>query len=71
MELADKLAKEAESLRPVDRIKLVESILSSLDKPNPEIEKNWVKESDARYEAYKRGEIDATDWEKIKDGFGN
>lgn len=66
MDSVNKLAQQAIELRPTERIKLVEAILYSLDKPNPEIEKSWVAESEARYEAYKRGELDAIDWDEIK-----
>ncbi len=66
METVDQLAKKAASLQPVDRIRLVEAILYSLDKINPNIEKGWVTESEARYEAYKRGELEAIDWDDIK-----
>jgi len=66
MESVSQLAKEAIKLDPVERIRLVEAILDSLDKPDHEIEQSWVAESEARYAAYKRGEIDAVDWEEIK-----
>jgi len=66
MDSIEQLAKKAIDLQPVDRIKLVEAILYSLDKPNPEIEQSWISESEARYEAYKRGELEATEWEDIK-----
>jgi putative addiction module component (TIGR02574 family) len=66
MESIEQLAKKAINLQPVDRIKLVEAILHSLDKPDPAIEQNWVAESEARYEAHKRGELEATDWEEVK-----
>ncbi len=66
MKSTDQLAKKALGLRPTERIRLVEAILYSLDKPNQEIEKSWIAESEARYKAYKRGELEATDWEKIK-----
>jgi len=66
MENVDYLAEQAVHLKPIDRIKLVETILMSLDKPDPEIEARWIEEADARYEAYKRGELKAVDWEKIK-----
>ena len=58
--------KKATGLQPIDRIRLVEAILYSLDKPDPDIEQSWIAESEARYEAYKRGELDAIDWEEIK-----
>jgi putative addiction module component (TIGR02574 family) len=66
METLEQLAKKAVGLRPIERIRLVEAILYSLDKPDPDIEKSWVAESEARYEAYKRGELEAYDWDEIK-----
>ncbi|MCP4696072.1 MAG: addiction module protein, partial [Gammaproteobacteria bacterium] len=66
MESVEQLAKKAVWLRPTERIQLVEAILYSLDKPDPDIEKSWVSESEARYEAYKRGELKAIDWDDIK-----
>jgi len=66
MEALEQLAKKAIGLRPIERIRLVEAILYSLDKPDPDIEKSWIAESEARYEAYKRGELEAYDWDEIK-----
>ncbi len=66
MESVDQLAKKATGLKPLERIRLVEAILYSLDKPDPDIEQSWIAESEARYEAYKRGELDAIDWDEIK-----
>ncbi len=66
METIDQLAQKAMELKPTERIQLVEAILYSLDKPDMEIEKSWIAESEARYEAYKQGDLGATDWEEIK-----
>ena len=66
MESVDQLAKKAIGLQPIERIRLVEAILYSLDRPDPEIEKSWIAETEARYEAYKRGELEVKDWEEIK-----
>lgn len=66
MEKVNKLAKKAAELHPVERIRLVEEILKSLDKIDPGIQKNWIAESETRYEAYKKGELKAVDWTKIK-----
>ena len=66
MESVDQLAKKATGLQPIERIRLVEAILYSLDKPDPDIEQSWIAESEARYEAYKRGELEAIDQEEIK-----
>ncbi len=69
METLEQIAKKAIGLRPIERIRLVEAILYSLDKPDPDIEKSWVAESEARYEAYKRGELEVYDWDEIKKGY--
>ena len=66
MESVNQLAQKAIELEPVERIRLVEAILYSLDKPDHDIEQSWSAESEARYEAYQRGELDAVDWEEIK-----
>jgi len=66
MESLDKLAQRALELKPVERIRLVEAILYSLDKADPDIEESWKVEAEARFEAFKRGELEAVDWDEIK-----
>ncbi len=53
MESLSQLAKKAIELEPVERIRLVEAILNSLDKPDHDIEQSWIAESEARYDPYK------------------
>ena len=66
MESIDQLARKAFGLQPTERIRLVEAILYSLDKPDANIEQSWIAESEARHEAFKRGELEAIDWDEIK-----
>lgn len=66
MESVSQLAKNAMKLDPVERTRLVEAILRSLDKPNEEIEQGWTAEAEERYAAYRRGELGAVDWAEIK-----
>ncbi|HAO21405.1 MAG: hypothetical protein BWK80_31110 [Desulfobacteraceae bacterium IS3] len=66
MESIEQLTEKASCLRPTERIQLVEAILCGLDNPDPNIGRIWLAESEARYEAYKRGEIEATDWNEIR-----
>jgi putative addiction module component (TIGR02574 family) len=51
--------KKAMSLEPVDKIRLVEMLLESIDQPDPSIEQAWVKEAETRYAAYKKGKVKA------------
>jgi putative addiction module component (TIGR02574 family) len=55
------IAEEAERLPAADRIKLVEHLLTTLDKPDPEIDQAWVEESERRLDAYLRSETTARD----------
>ena len=54
-------AEEVDRLSAADRIKLVEHLLATLDKPDPEIDGAWVEESERRLDAYSRGETTARD----------
>jgi len=55
--LAMQIKEEALKLKPVEKAHLAELLLVSLDQPDSEIEQKWVEESEQRYAAYKRGEI--------------
>ena len=56
-------------LSPAERIHIVENILDSLHKPDPEIERAWIAESEKRFSAYKKGKIKAIPFETIKKQF--
>ena len=56
-------------LSPSERIHLIESLVASLDKPDPSIERAWAKESDKRLAAYKKGKIKGIPLETIKKHF--
>ena len=58
---AQKLASLAAKLPPSDRLQLVETILATLDKPDPEISTAWAAEAEDRLQAYRRGELAAVD----------
>ncbi len=64
--ISKELQKKALRLNPLERIQLVEVILKSLDKPDPEIEKAWVAESEVRYAAYKTGKIKAVSLNSVQ-----
>ncbi|MEX0959211.1 MAG: addiction module protein [Burkholderiales bacterium] len=52
-------------LPATERAALVDALLQSLDKPDPEIEALWAKEAEERLAAYDRGEIEAIDAEEV------
>ena len=53
-------------LSPAQRIHIVENVLDSLHKPDPEIERAWVAESERRFSAFKKGKVKAIALENLK-----
>ncbi|MEW6164703.1 MAG: addiction module protein [Pseudomonadota bacterium] len=62
---AEELASLAAKLAPSDRLQLVETILATLDQPDPEISAAWAKEAEERLAAYRRGELGAVDENEV------
>ena len=59
------LGEQARALNPQERIALVEDVLDSLDRPDPDIDLLWTAEARDRLAAYRRGELAATDLSDI------
>ncbi len=55
------IAEEAGRLSAADRIRLVEHLLATLDKPDPEVDGAWADESERRLDAYLRRETTTRD----------
>jgi len=48
-----------------DRAALVENLILSLDKPDPSLDAQWLKEAEDRLAAYHSGELEAVDAEQV------
>lgn len=64
--LAEEIESGALKLSVVKRIRLVETLLDSLDKTDAEIEALWIKESESRYRAYKDGKLEGIPLEQVR-----
>jgi len=53
--LTQEITKEVLGMGVIDRVHLAELIFDSLDKPDIEVERKWILESEKRYQAYKAG----------------
>jgi putative addiction module component (TIGR02574 family) len=68
---AQELASQAAKLSPSDRLQLVETILATLDQPDPEISAAWAAEAEDRLAAYRRGELAAVDESEVFGDLGH
>jgi putative addiction module component (TIGR02574 family) len=57
--------KEALSLKSSEKAKLIEKLISSLDKSDKEIDQLWSKEAESRIDAYDQGKIRAVSIEEV------
>jgi putative addiction module component (TIGR02574 family) len=62
---ADKLVTEIRNLPDVEKLRLVDAILTDLDKPDPEMDRIWAEEARKRWAAYKNGRITTVSYEEV------
>jgi putative addiction module component (TIGR02574 family) len=65
----EKLAAEIQDLTDVEKLLLVDEILSDLDKPDPEIDHIWAEEARKRWTAYKAGHIKSVSYQEVMDKY--
>ncbi|MBW2096610.1 MAG: addiction module protein, partial [Deltaproteobacteria bacterium] len=65
MATTDNIFKETLTLRPSEKAQLIDKLISSLDKPDKEIDELWAKEAEDRIDAYDQGKLKAISLEKI------
>ncbi len=65
MDVTNNILKDALTLKPSQKAELIDRLLSTLDKPDREIDELWAKEAEDRIDAYDRGKIKAISLEKV------
>jgi putative addiction module component (TIGR02574 family) len=65
MSTAKDILKEAILLEPVEKAKLVDQLITSLDKPDEELDKLWAEEAESRLTAYKQGKLKTVSVEEV------
>jgi putative addiction module component (TIGR02574 family) len=61
----DDITEEIRKLPDVEKLRLVDTILSDLDKPDPEIDRVWAEEARKRWAAYKAGKVPTVSYESV------
>jgi putative addiction module component (TIGR02574 family) len=65
MATPEKILKEAISLPPTEQAKLVDQLISMLDKLDPELDRLWADEAESRLDAYNNGTLKAVSLEEV------
>jgi putative addiction module component (TIGR02574 family) len=63
------LQEQALKLSDIEKIHLIELLMEDLNRPSPDVEDLWVKESEERYQAFKEGKIKGIPFETIKERY--
>ncbi|MDA8082395.1 MAG: addiction module protein [Nitrospiraceae bacterium] len=65
----DDLVAKVSALPDTDKMRLVESILMQLDKPDPEIDRIWADEARKRWDAYKKGTLETVSYGTVMERY--
>ncbi len=57
MSTVEDVLKEAILLNPTEKAILVDHLISSLDKPDSQLDKLWANEAESRLDAYNKGKL--------------
>jgi len=66
-----KLKENIESLSDIEKLKLVDSILMTLDRPDPKIDRIWAEEARKRWNAYKSGKLETVPYDPVMGEYRN
>jgi putative addiction module component (TIGR02574 family) len=62
---ADNLVSEIRSLPEEEKLKVLDALLTDLDKRDPEIDGVWANEARRRWDAYRAGEVTTVSYEEL------
>ncbi|MCX5885457.1 MAG: addiction module protein [Proteobacteria bacterium] len=66
---AERLVSEIHTLSDVEKLRLLDAILTDLDKPDPELDRIWAEEARKRWNAYKAGRIPSVSYQDVMDKY--
>jgi putative addiction module component (TIGR02574 family) len=65
MSNVDMILAEISPLKPVEKLRLIDEILNSLNRPDKEVEKLWEQEAENRIIAYEADKISSVSAKKV------
>lgn len=69
MTRVEKLASEIATLSDVEKLHVLDTILSDLDKPDPAVDRVWAEEARRRWAAYKSGRVGTVSYQEVMEKF--
>lgn len=65
MSKKEQLLTKALRLPPAEKAEIIDQLIRSLDKPDPEIDQLWANEVEDRIEAFEKGNIQAFSLQEV------
>lgn len=62
---ADRLVTEIRALPDEEKLRVLDAILTDLDKPDQEIDQVWAEEARKRWNSYKAGRLQTVSYEEL------
>ncbi|ACF43942.1 addiction module protein [Pelodictyon phaeoclathratiforme] len=59
------ILEQALTLKPVDRLMIIDGLLRSLDEPDAKIDELWAEEAENRLKAYREGRIEGISLDEV------
>jgi putative addiction module component (TIGR02574 family) len=63
--ITDEVMCKILNLPDTDKLKLVDTLLEQLDRPDPDLDKIWAQEATNRWIAYKEGKLETHAYEEV------
>jgi hypothetical protein len=70
MTQADKPITQFRALPDDEKLRVLDAILTDLNKPDPEIDQVWAEEARKRWNSYKGGHLQTVSYEELKRKYG-
>jgi putative addiction module component (TIGR02574 family) len=66
---ADTLLSQIRALPEEEKLRVLEALLTDLDKPDDDIDHVWADEARKRWESYKAGKLTTVSYEEVMNRF--
>lgn len=66
---ADTLLSQIRALPDEEKLRVLEALLTDLDKPDSEVDRVWAVEARRRWESYKAGKLTSVSYEEVMSRF--